>query len=411
MRLPAFDLDRLEERLKSRVKRALAERRGYRITELIPQNILFNSKPGAPRINLVVPWIHSSAAFGGVSTALRFFNSLRERFSRSRIVVTDEQKRDFQVAHWPGWAADTRINESQTIAYLKKAQSPLVIDESDYFIATHWLTAHYFKSITRTLRNEGKKVNQFIYFIQDFEPSFYPWSTRYLLADSTYENSADYIAVFNTGLLYEYFARAGYSFPTAFTFEPCLNPALAVQRSRLNGHNKQKLLLVYGRPDTERNAFELIVETLHTWVRQYANANQWRVLSLGRAHGDISLSRGVNLQSRGKVTIDEYANYLLDAAVGLSLMVSPHPSYPPLEMADFGVQVVTNRFANKDLSVRSVNIVSLSEATPHALSEALIRCCENHEAGNVQQVSGSAFWGTDDEFPFMTELFQRLVRS
>lgn len=403
--------DRLEEEFKRRVKRALAERRGYRIRELTPENFLFNNEPGAPRINLVVPWIQSSVTFGGISTALRFFNALRKRFPRSRIVVTDEQESDFEAAKWPGWVADTRRNESQTVAYLKKAQSPLVIDGSDYFIATHWLTAHFLKSIAHTLHKEGKQFNQFIYFIQDFEPGFYPWSSRYLLANSTYENSADYIAVFNTGLLCEYFERAGYAFPTAFTFEPCLNPALAVQRSRLNGHKKQKLLLVYGRPDVERNAFELIVETLHSWVRQYSKANQWRVLSLGRAHGEIVLSTGIKLQSKGKVSIDEYANYLLDAAVGLSLMVSPHPSYPPLEMADFGVQVVTNRFANKDLSVRSPNIVSLSEATPHALSEALIRCCENHEAGNVHQASGSAFWGTDDEFPFMTELFERLIPS
>ena len=38
------------------------------------------------------------------------------------------------------------------------------------------------------------------------------------------------------------------------------------------------------------------------------------------------------------------------SAIGISLMVSPHPSYPPLEMAHLGMLVLTNGFGAKDLS-------------------------------------------------------------
>ena len=37
------------------------------------------------------------------------------------------------------------------------------------------------------------------------------------------------------------------------------------------------------------------------------------------------------------------------SAIGISLMVSPHPSYPPLEMAHLGMLVLTNGFGAKDL--------------------------------------------------------------
>jgi hypothetical protein len=44
---------------------------------------------------------------------------------------------------------------------------------------------------------------------------------------------------------------------------------------------------------------------------------------------------------------DRYAALLRSCDVGLSLMLSPHTSYPPLEMAACGASVVTNTFANK----------------------------------------------------------------
>jgi hypothetical protein len=39
-------------------------------------------------------------------------------------------------------------------------------------------------------------------------------------------------------------------------------------------------------------------------------------------------------------------------------MLSPHPSYPPLEMAEAGMRVVANAFENKDLSRLHENISS-----------------------------------------------------
>jgi hypothetical protein len=62
-------------------------------------------------------------------------------------------------------------------------------------------------------------------------------------------------------------------------------------------------------------------------------------------------------------------------------MVSPHPSYPPLEMAAFGMRVVTNGFLDRDLSARSQNIVSVLVPTPERLGFALIHACQASETG------------------------------
>jgi hypothetical protein len=53
-------------------------------------------------------------------------------------------------------------------------------------------------------------------------------------------------------------------------------------------------------------------------------------------------------------------------------MISPHPSYPPLEMAHFGVRVVTNGYANKRPRDRHENLV----ATPHLRAEAIAETLE-----------------------------------
>jgi hypothetical protein len=405
-----FSMDGAKASLKRRIKQALGRRPTYRIPELSVGNFSFDAEQKPPRLNLVIPAIGAARAFGGITTALRFFESARKFFPRSRICVIDEHEQEFESTRWSNWSLDDSNSDARnTIVFLKGSNVSLMLEPNDYFIATHWTTAYFIKAL-RDRMSQSFRIGPrpFVYLIQDFEPGFYAWSSRYVLADSTYANGLEIVAVFNTEMLRDYFSQAGYVFASSHAFEPTLNPTLAARRSSLMAHKKQRLMLVYGRPDTSRNAFELIVETLHTWCQKYEGARHWQLISLGEPHHDIVFDRGVVLQSKGKVTIEEYANYLLDAAVGLSLMVSPHPSYPPLEMAEFGISVVTNRFANKDLSSRSPNILSVMEASPVSLSEALTSCCERHEIGNSQIYQG-AFLGEAEEFPFMAALCERWV--
>jgi hypothetical protein len=75
----------------------------------------------------------------------------------------------------------------------------------------------------------------------------------------------------------------------------------------------------------------------------------------------------------GMLSICEYLEVLRTAMIGLSLMLSPHPSYPPLEMAAFGLKVVTNRFGPKDLSVYGSAIEAVDALTPEQLAAAIAR--------------------------------------
>ena len=137
-------------------------------------------------------------------------------------------------------------------------------------------------------------------------------------------------------------------------------------------------------------AFSLIVASLRLWARHYPQARQWRILSAGEAFAPIDLGSGCTLHSVGKLSIEAYADLLCRTAVGFSLMVSPHPSYPPLEMAAFGARVVVNRFANKDLSGVSPLLVSASPPNPEGFSAALRTLTQAFDHGETSCMPANA---------------------
>ncbi len=109
----------------------------------------------------------------------------------------------------------------------------------------------------------------------------------------------------------------------------------------------------------------------------------------------------------GKLSIEQYAHTLETAAVGLSLMASPHPSYPPLEMAHFGVRTITNSYTCKDLSKVHENIVSLDNIFPEAIATALAEQCRAflaNPAAGWRAKSLTPDYLSDEPFPFMQEL-------
>ena len=406
-----LDMSRLSivvKALKAWARGLIARVRGYEIKELYPAEANFNSADLNARINLVVLGL-ASRDVGGTSTAIRLLETMAACFSRVRIVVIGEDEREFEASVWEGWELASRAPSAvRSIDYLSPGKRLLSIGPNDYFIATQWRTAHFVFQVHALQHGIHNRV---IYLIQDFEPGFYSWGSLYAIADSTYHHRESTIAVFNTRLLSDYFERYDYRFFKAYTFEPSLNPVLAVHRLKMSVKRKRRLLLVYGRPNSQRNAFTIVVAALKAWAGSFPCAGDWEVVSLGEKHMDIVISAGVTLHSKGKVSLDAYSSYLLEAAVGLSLMISPHPSYPPLEMAEFAVRVVTNSFANKDLSTRSSYITSVPEVTPQRIAAELARLCKDFDSASDDADLGDArgFLGGENEFPFIEELMASLV--
>lgn len=377
---------------------------GYEIAEVLPIDARPARAQGVTRLNLLVPAVSQRHVFGGIETALQVFDAMRPYFDEARIIVTDEATPEpRQDAYYGGWPIVPMDCDAPSGNHIVPAGSrwaqTLAVHGQDYFMATAWWTAHNALALLnwQQMMEPGIGTRRMLYLIQDYEPGFYAWSSRYLLAQATYEQPLRTVALMNSQWLADYLEAQGYVFPTQRVLHPRLHPALAGFRSRCQTFAKEPILLVYGRPGTERNAFSLIVASLRIWASQYPQAPQWRIVSAGEDFAPVDLGNSCTLHSVGKLSIEAYADLLSRTAVGLSLMVSPHPSYPPLEMAAFGAHVVVNRFANKDLSSVSSLLISAAPSNPQGFAAALLALTEQFDTGDAASVAPTdlpaGWWG------------------
>jgi len=92
---------------------------------------------------------------------------------------------------------------------------------------------------------------------------------------------------------------------------------------------RERRILVYGRPIVSRNTYEIICEALFQWQqREPIVASRWRIVSLGESFDPRWTVPVQNMEIGGEASLEDYADHLNRAAIGVSLMISPYPSYP-----------------------------------------------------------------------------------
>jgi hypothetical protein len=86
--------------------------------------------------------------------------------------------------------------------------------------------------------------------------------------------------------------------------------------------------------------------------------DEWEIFCVGSNAGKVEFTSGYKPTVVKKMEWSEYTKFLRTVDLGFSLMYTPHPSYPPLDIASSGSVVVTNVFANKvNLDQYSKNII------------------------------------------------------
>jgi len=345
-----------------------------------------------PRLNVVVPNLMPHSFFGGLTTAINLFAELErqlgDRFDY-RIISIGEPIDLPAMARFPDYrlvsigAVFDRL--PKTIVDAGDGESgELSLRSSDIFIATAWWTAVTACDLQAAQRLRHGHSHPVVYLIQDHEPDFYGWSSRYAMAQQTYTCPADRIAIINSEELTEYMVRR-YGLEDVYTLPFTINPAI---REAIEPMARERIILVYGRPNTPRNCFEVIIQALALWQRsEPSEALRWKIISAGEHYDANAVTEVKNFTVVGKLPLEEYGELLSKASVGVSFMISPHPSYPPLEMAFAGLVTITNEYENKDLAKRSPNIVSISDVTPEAVAVALSAAVQqaNSFVGSVRE--------------------------
>ncbi len=94
----------------------------------------------------------------------------------------------------------------------------------------------------------------------------------------------------------EFFNENHYHFTHSFAFDPVLNDGLRKALEQMPAQvDKKKQILVYGRPGTERKAFNLVVAALKKWVMMQPDIEEWEILSAGEMHRSIPLETAKSL--------------------------------------------------------------------------------------------------------------------
>lgn len=336
-----------------------------------------------PRLNLFLPALRKSSVFGGIATALEIVERAAAAYGSKvevRIILTTDHEPLRQENALPGWVVvdghlegDAFVERSiVSVPPQTREAQPLPVRPNDIFFASAWWDAlggfscldqqHAFFGVRRKLR----------YFIQDYEPNFSAWSSSWALAENTYRRRDDIVALINSSPLDVFLTQNGIAFDDKFVFQPIWNRSLG--HPERQSHARENGILVYWRPSVERNLCPIVAAGLAQWIEADPyGADKWKIYGIGEDGEDVMLTPHRRMQVLGKLTMERYRQIMCNAKVGLSLMLSPHPSYPPLEMSAFGLQVVTNGFGPKDLSMWSPRITSVDRIDPADIAQALTR--------------------------------------
>lgn len=336
-----------------------------------------------PRLNVLIPGMALRKMSGGPNTAINLVVRVASYGVPLRFISTDIP---MDADHGPlrdhfsaltGLPNDT--GDVEIVCGFDRSV-PLQLGENDIFFASAWWNVQMIKYALPLMRHK-----RFFYIIQDFEPSFYPWSTQHALALETY--SLDYFGILCGNILANFmleshigaFADPAFLSDRLTVFEPAVDRTVFFPADRSSEGPRR--LLFYARPTiAQRNLFELGLYALRSAVEQGVfDREQWEFLFIGEPIPDVDLGRGIAIRAAPWMSYAGYGNLLRNSDILLSLMLSPHTSYPPIEMAACGRIAITNVYANKTegtLTEISSNIVPVRptfEGVLGGLDEAVRR--------------------------------------
>lgn len=339
-----------------------------------------------PRITIVTDSVGTGSLYGGVGTALILAALLARRLGAGLRLVTRaeastadkigavlavhgiEWTGNIEMLHAP-WGSDGR---------------DVPVGPQDIFLTTSWWTTW----ATRQSVNPAR----IIYLLQEDERGFYPLGDDHLRCSETLSNPAlTYIV--NSSLLMDHLQQEGLA-PGGVSFDPAF-PLAAYHREERPEAAKSNFFF-YARPNNLRNLFWRGLETISAAMEEgVLDPAAWNFHFVGKDLPDMLLPGGTRPILAQNMSWADYASLVRTMDLGLSLMDTPHPSYPPLDLAASGAVVVTNRFGVKtSLQTFSPNIICADSTVP-ALVEGLRQAkklaadrqarTENYETGGLQR--------------------------
>jgi hypothetical protein len=307
--------------------------------------------------------------FGGMMTILRFADRFKqsENVANHFVITGADDPSPYRAmieGAFPALADDV-------VSVVPSMHEVEKLSPTDACIATYWTTAYYQLLFNQTRRK--------FYFVQDYEPMFYPAGTASSQILTSY--GFGYYGIGNTPTISELYARDS-GRPTEY-FIPCVDTTIFYPPADQSYRSSDPyLLFFYGRPENTRNAFELGIAALKRLKQRMGR----RVRIVAAGHGWNTVDYGVEglIENRGLLKYEETADLYRKCAVGLAMMATPHPSYLPFEFMATGCLPVGIRNRGTTWFYQHEQNCLLSEASTTCLTDTLERAlCEETLRANI----------------------------
>jgi len=337
--------------------------------DLSPLRVFAAPSAGSRRLTVVTDSINEGSLYGGVGTALILAVLAASRLGAAlRIVTRTEPPKPGKVGEVLGAQG---VPWSGNIDFLFASRDgaagtrDVAVTADDLFLTTSWWTTW--------VTSQSVPAARIAYLLQEDERSFYPLGDNHLRCSETLSDPR-LLYLVNSGLLLHHLQDQGLA-PGAVAFEPSF-PA-HVYRPREpheSSHGGKRGLLFYARPLNPRNLYWRGLEALCAAVEEgVLNPEEWDFHFAGHGAEPVALPGGARPKFPGPLAWPDYVAFVRGMDLGLCLMYTPHPSYPPLDLAASGAVVVTNRFGCKQsLDAYSPNILCV-EPSVDSLVSALRR--------------------------------------
>jgi O-antigen biosynthesis protein len=337
------------------------------------------------------------AYYGGVHTILRFAAFLaREHGVASCFMILGSPQAPSAQAYQERIAAVfPDLARCRVVVISSDADLPNV-PAADACIATLWSTAYYVLKFNQTKRK--------FYFLQDYEPMFYPAGSTSAQVEASYRFG--FYALTNTISLKEHYERDFGG--RAVAFDPSVDTKLFYPPNVRDwgGPHRPYHVFFYARPSFFRNGFELgavalrkVKERLGARVQIVAAGQQWQPADYGL--------EGV-VEPLGLLSYEQTAELYRTCDVGLAMMFTRHPSYLPFEFMASGCLVVSNINAATAWLLKDGENCLLSLASASALAETIIRGLEDHELR--RRITKNAYGLITERFSNWDRQFERVYQ-
>lgn len=308
------------------------------------------------RFNMVTDSIQKDSLFGGVATALILSTLYANRYNVILRIISrtgfNSPKNYFDFLNLfkipkPNkvefYSDFNRDNESNSFN--------LEVSDNDIFLSTSWWTTHTISQVN--LRSK------MFYLLQEVESFFYPNGDEQYLCKEMLEKN-DILYIINSKILYEYYKlqRNKNVTDNCICFEPSFPDNIFSPGDQSFIKKDKYRLFFYSRPGNPRNLFYTGLNILEEGCKAgLINKDKWEIFFAGSDVPKIYFYNGIIPVNLGHLKWKDYLDFIKTVDLGLCLMYTPHPSYPPLDIISSGGVVLTNKYMNKETLDYSKNII------------------------------------------------------